>query len=109
MECSVMKQEGALKRLECKELLAGLLLIEDVRYFVYTAASGARWLVPADCPHRGGPLNFGTVEPDRHVVRCPWHKMLCSERTLINRSVPAVRVCAQWSAILPEKTGLGGD
>jgi len=100
-----MTRQIALKRRDCKEVLAGLLVADDTRYFVYAATSGRRWLVRADCPHRGGPLNFGIVESERCAIRCPWHRILWPERVIINRSVPAVRVCADWRAIVPDTAG----
>jgi hypothetical protein len=91
-----------LKICECKTFSAGLLLADDNRYFLYESTSGRRWLTPADCPHRGGPLNFGSFESGRCVLRCPWHRMPWSESVLIKRSVPAVRVSAQWIAVMPD-------
>ena len=93
-----------LKRQKCEQLNGGLMLVGQHRYFVYTARTGRRWLVRADCPHRGGPLHLARYDVERNALQCPWHKMYLPERALINRSAPAVRVLSEWTAVVPEST-----
>ena len=57
-------------------------------------------LVPARCPHRGGPLHFATREERAQgtVLVCPWHRTPVPLRALKRRAVATVqsgaRVCA---------------
>ena len=50
-------------------------------------------LVPARCPHRGGPLHFATVEPRAQgvVLVCPWHGTPVPLRALRRRAVATVQ------------------
>ncbi len=50
-------------------------------------------LVPARCPHRGGPLHLATVEHGAHgaVLVCPWHGTSLPFRALLRRAVATVR------------------
>ena len=97
-----MKHDTKLKRRECERLFAGLLAADGIRYFLYTAASGQRWVVRADCPHRGGPLYLGELDAVSNAIRCPWHRLLWPERVLLSRSVPAVRVDTEWAVVVPD-------
>ena len=102
-----LRSGAGLKRRRCEQLGDGLMLVGDVRYFLYTATSGGRWLVRADCPHRGGPLNFAEYDPERNALRCPWHKLLLPERAVLARSAPAVRVRSEWTAVVADLPGCG--
>ena len=102
-----LRSGAGLKRRRCEQLGDGLMLVGEVRYFLYTATSGGRWLVRADCPHRGGPLNFAEYDPERNALRCPWHKLLLPERALLARSAPAVRVRGEWTAVVADVPGCG--
>lgn len=93
-----------LKRQRCRPLNGGLMLVGTKRYFVYTARTGERWLVRADCPHRGGPLHLARYDAERNALQCPWHKMYLPEHALINRSAPAVRVLSEWMAVVPDSS-----
>jgi len=50
-------------------------------------------LVPARCPHRGGPLHLATVENGANgaVLVCPWHGTSLPFRALKRRAVATVR------------------
>lgn len=50
-------------------------------------------LVPARCPHRGGPLHLATVENGAHgaVLVCPWHGTSVPLRALKRRAMATVR------------------
>ncbi len=102
-----LRSGPSLKRRRCEQLGDGLMLVGEVRYFLYTATSGGRWLIRADCPHRGGPLNFAEYDPERNALRCPWHKLLLPERVLLARSAPAVRVRGEWTAVVADVPGGG--
>jgi len=53
----------------------------------------AATLVPARCPHRGGPLHFATVEDRAQgtVLICPWHGSAVPLRALHRRAAATVQ------------------
>lgn len=64
-------------------------------------------LVPARCPHRGGPLHFATLE-DRaqgKVLVCPWHGTPVPLRALKRRAVAAVQSGDSVRAVIDAPAG----
>ncbi|MEV6120138.1 Rieske 2Fe-2S domain-containing protein [Streptomyces sp. NPDC052077] len=73
--------------------------VADLPYvYVRTGAGGA--VLPASCPHRGGPLNLAEVDPAGRRLVCPWHERGTSLARL-RRQVPAVRSADTVTAVLP--------
>ncbi|MFB7517302.1 Rieske 2Fe-2S domain-containing protein [Streptomyces sp. NPDC056144] len=56
--------------------------------YIRTEAGGA--VLPASCPHRGGPLNLASIDGTGRRLVCPWHEQTVSVARLTRR-VPAVR------------------
>ena len=59
--------------------------------FVYMYIGEIPVLFAANCPHRGGPLQLGTIDPIRKALVCPWHGRHEDLAGLLASSVPAVR------------------
>jgi len=76
------------------------VLAGDDRYFVFHSPEGTA-LVLDRCPHRGGPLSLGAVEPGHRRLICPWHRSRVSCAVLRRRAVPAVRTGRRMVAYLP--------
>lgn len=59
-----------------------------------------KWrLVDSTCPHRGGPLHLGEVDPTSGVVTCPWHRISMHCVRLKPVVYPTVRVRDRVSVI----------
>jgi nitrite reductase (NADH) small subunit len=54
---------------------------DGIEYFLLSA-HGELYLVPNVCPHRGGPLKFGTLNAAGELV-CPMHRNAFSIESLI--------------------------
>jgi hypothetical protein len=76
------------------------VLAGEDRYFVFHSPAGTA-LVLDRCPHRGGPLSLGAVEPGHRRLICPWHHTRVSCAALRRRAVPAVRTGQRMMAYLP--------
>ena len=50
---------------------------------------GQRYCVPLFCPHRGGRLDHGEINPRRKTITCPLHRSVFSLETGEQRSGPA--------------------
>ncbi|MFH9294115.1 Rieske 2Fe-2S domain-containing protein [Streptomyces sp. NPDC017520] len=73
--------------------------VADLPYvYIRTEAGGA--VLPASCPHRGGPLNLAVPDADGRRLVCPWHERGTSLSRL-RRQVPAVRSGDTVTAVLP--------
>ncbi|GIG55768.1 hypothetical protein Lfu02_01400 [Longispora fulva] len=59
--------------------------------YVFARTRLGSFMLPARCPHRGGPLNLGHIDPDRDRLICPWHEGPISMRRLIRQGIPSVR------------------
>jgi nitrite reductase (NADH) small subunit len=66
---------------------ANFVETDEGRYFLRRDDHSAQ-LLPADCPHRGGPLWLGTLHEGR--VRCPWHENHVSLESLRRRGLPMI-------------------
>jgi nitrite reductase (NADH) small subunit len=67
---------------------ANFVATDAGNYFLWRDELGVAYMLPADCPHRGGPLWLGTLDDGR--IRCPWHESLVSQRSLERRALPTV-------------------
>lgn len=80
-----------------------MLIIGDERYFLVENKKGYRFVVPAICPHRGGPLYMGTMDDGGTCIRCPWHNLNTPINSLTRRALPSVRIGKQWTVRIPSQ------
>lgn len=73
-----------------------------------TEPGAAPALVPARCPHRGGPLHFAAVEQRASgaVLICPWHGSAVPLRALRRRAVAMVQSGHQVRAVIDAPAGV---
>jgi nitrite reductase/ring-hydroxylating ferredoxin subunit len=73
-----------------------------------TEPGAAPALVPARCPHRGGPLHFAAVEQRASgaVLICPWHGSAIPLRALRRRAVAMVQSGHQVRAVIDAPAGV---
>lgn len=69
--------------------------------YVYAQTAQGSFVMPATCPHRGGPLHLAELTPDGKRLSCPWHSGK-SSLARMRRQVPAVRNGNVITAVLPE-------
>lgn len=69
--------------------------------YVYVDAAVGSFVLPATCPHRGGPLHLATVEPGRSRLVCPWHGRAVSVGKAATRGLPAVRSGDRVTIVFP--------
>jgi nitrite reductase (NADH) small subunit len=69
--------------------------------FVYARTGQGSFVLPASCPHRGGPLHLATIDPASNRLVCPWHERGTTVTRWMSRSVPAVRRGNTVTAVLP--------
>lgn len=67
--------------------------------YVYASTAHGSFVMPALCPHRGGPLNLAELTPEGDRLVCPWHSGKTSLARL-RRQVPSVRNGNVVTAIL---------
>ncbi|KJK58332.1 hypothetical protein UK12_11080 [Saccharothrix sp. ST-888] len=75
--------------------------------YVYARTEHGSFVLSANCPHRGGPLNLAEFEPGRSRLVCPWHDRAASVTKAIKAGVPAVRHGDRVTAVLPDHDGAG--
>jgi len=80
-------------RQNCVEAAAGA--------FVYARTDHGSFMLPATCPHRGGPLHLAEFEPDSDRLVCPWHGRAASVTRWQRRGIPAVRRGNTVTAVFP--------
>jgi hypothetical protein len=68
--------------------------------YVYARTAQGGFVLPARCPHRGGPLNLAELTPEGDRLVCPWHSGKSSLARL-RRQIPAVRTGNVVTAVLP--------
>ena len=74
------------------------LQIGAMHYFMVEVNTRRYW-VNGSCPHRGGPLFLGQLNPTKDAIICPWHGKQCQLKVLINNALPAVCVEKKWCVI----------
>ena len=79
-----------------------LIVCGQDRYFLVSDAEKGSFFAPAQCSHRGGPLNFGKATKKRSCIECPWHKMATPIAALERRSLTAMRCGSNWVVELPD-------
>lgn len=60
-------------------------------------------LLSAECPHRGGPLQFGKISDNGNSIVCPWHENKFKVCNLANRSLCIVRVRDELRFLVSEE------
>lgn len=84
---------------------ANAIEVGDELYMFLDAGDPA--LVPARCPHRGGPLHFATVEDRAQgvVLVCPWHGTAVPLRALKRRAAATVQSGDRVRAVIDAPDG----
>lgn len=72
--------------------------------YVYARTAEGSFVMPALCPHRGGPLNLAELTPQGDRLVCPWHSGRTSLARL-RRQVPSVRNGNTVTAVLAVPPG----
>jgi nitrite reductase (NADH) small subunit len=73
--------------------------------FVYACTRLGSFVLPARCPHRGGPLHLADLEHDKPRLVCPWHGRRSSIGRCINRGIPTSRRGELITAVFPHPSG----
>ena len=60
-------------------------------FLVARDSAGVCHTIADKCPHRGGPLHLGSVDPSGAFVVCPWHHTKTRLSHLVARALPTVR------------------
>lgn len=68
--------------------------------YVYARTAQGSFVMPAGCPHRGGPLHLADLSPDGRRLVCPWHGGRNS-LARIRQQIPAVRRGDTVTAVVP--------
>jgi nitrite reductase (NADH) small subunit len=72
-------------------------------WFMAPLSNGCVYVLPSRCPHRGGPLHLGTIDPTGKSLICPWHDNTVSVRWLCTHALPLVkRQGGPWTVIAPD-------
>jgi hypothetical protein len=69
--------------------------------YVYARTEVGAFVLPARCPHRGGPLHLATLEAQSYRLICPWHGGATSARRLARHGLPAVRRGDRVAIVFP--------
>lgn len=69
------------------------------RFLVLRAEGKGCHTIPANCPHRGGPLHLGEVEDGGRFIKCPWHKTRVSIPQLLRAGVPTASAGRRVSVV----------
>ena len=73
--------------------------------YVYARTVAGSFVLPARCPHRGGPLHLASLDASRRSLVCPWHGGRVSVGRLLRSGIPAVRNGNRVVAVLPHEPG----
>jgi nitrite reductase (NADH) small subunit len=76
--------------------------------YVYARTARGSFVMPAACPHRGGPLHLATLTEEGDRLVCPWHSGKIPLARL-RRQIPAVRSGNTVTAILPAPPDAGTE
>ncbi|MEV6522404.1 Rieske 2Fe-2S domain-containing protein [Longispora sp. NPDC051575] len=85
---------------------AGNCVVLDGQPYVYARTTAGEFVLPAACPHRGGPLHLAALRPGTTRLVCPWHERATSVTRAVRAGVPAVRCGRRVTAVfdLPDST-----
>lgn len=73
--------------------------------YVYARTAAGSFVLPARCPHRGGPLHLARLDESKRTLVCPWHGGRVSVGRLLQSGIPAVRSGNRVVAVLPHDPG----
>jgi hypothetical protein len=59
--------------------------------------------LPAECPHRGGPLQYGKQCDNGNSIVCPWHEKKLKVCNLAKQSLCMVRVMDELNFVVPKE------
>jgi nitrite reductase (NADH) small subunit len=59
--------------------------------------------IPAKCPHRGGPLQYGKQSDDNKFIVCPWHENKLKVCHLTRQSLCTVKVMDKLKFLVPKE------
>lgn len=75
-------------------------------YLVARDGAGTCHTISDKCPHRGGPLHLGNLDPSGAFVICPWHHTKTRIEHLLARGLPTVRGGERITVVIgPEVEG----
>ncbi|MBD8512882.1 Rieske 2Fe-2S domain-containing protein [Photobacterium sp. CAU 1568] len=67
------------------------LAVNDQKFFIKRVEhDGKVWVLPSECPHRGGPLHLGKQCEKTGAIVCPWHDNRISMHCIKRSSLPAI-------------------
>jgi nitrite reductase (NADH) small subunit len=69
--------------------------------YVYASTEFGNFVLPARCPHRGGPLHLAKVEAESFRLICPWHGRANSATRAARHGPPAVRRGDRVTIVFP--------
>jgi hypothetical protein len=69
--------------------------------YVYARTERGEFVLPAQCPHRGGPLHLASFDDSRSRLVCPWHGRKTSVSRHLRSGIPAVRRGLTITAVFP--------
>lgn len=69
--------------------------------YVYARTVVGSFILPAQCPHRGGPMHLARLNESCTKLVCPWHGGGVSIARLVKSGIPAVRNGSKVVAVLP--------
>jgi nitrite reductase/ring-hydroxylating ferredoxin subunit len=78
-----------------------MLLVSDKKYFVNQTEYHTQ-VLPAVCPHRQGPLHYGTLSADGRSIVCPWHENKHSICNLEKLALPSVITGGMLHVVMPQ-------
>jgi nitrite reductase (NADH) small subunit len=73
--------------------------------YFYARTKVGNFLLPANCPHRGGPLHLATLEPAGARLICPWHGGATSMTRARSTRIPVTRRGNIVTAVFPHPAG----
>jgi len=82
------------------EGVGNCVTVRDTPY-VFARTRVGSFMLPARCPHRGGPLHLAVMEDGGSRLICPWHERATSVSRALKAGVPAVRRGRVVTAVFP--------
>lgn len=69
--------------------------------YVFARSRLGSFVLPATCPHRGGPLHLARFATGTSRLICPWHGRASSVTRALRNGLPAVRRGDSVTVVLP--------
>jgi nitrite reductase (NADH) small subunit len=77
--------------------------------YIYARTKAGSFLLPARCPHRGGPLHLATFESTGDRLICPWHGRANPVTRARTAGLPVTRRGNVVTAVFPHPAGTSHD